>query len=153
MKKKTGIIAILVAILLLGVGYAAITNVTLNVNGSKATVSPEQSNFNVKYDVVSNFSYSGNPSGSTVTLERTDDTTAKFTITGLTKQGDSVTITYPVINASPTLKAELAAPTLTNDNTTYFSVTATEPTAGTLLAANGGTANMVLVVEVLRSGK
>ncbi len=151
MKKKTGIIAILVAILLLGVGYAAISNITLNVNNSSATVSPDQQNFVVKYDVVGNFSYSGNPSGSSVTLSRTSDTAATFTVTGLTKQGDSVTITYPIINASPTLDASLAVPTVTNDNTTYFSVTPVAPASATTLAANGGTTNLTLQVEVIKT--
>ena len=151
MKKKTGIIAILIAILLLGVGYAAISNVSLYVNSSSATVSPEQSNFVVKYDVVGNFSYTGNPSGSTVTLARTDDTHATFTITGLSKEGDSVTITYPIVNDSPTLAASLAVPTFTNDNQTYFSVTAVSPATATTLAANGGTSNLVFTVSVIKT--
>lgn len=151
MKKRYGVIAILIAIVVLGVGYAVISNVTLNVNGSQATVDADPSNFEVKYDEESTFTYSGNPTGSTVTLTRTDDTNATFTIEGLTKQGDTVTITYPIINASETLKASLAAPTITNDNTEYFSVTTTSPTAGTELAANGGTANLVLVVEVIKT--
>jgi hypothetical protein len=151
MKKKTGIIAILVAILLLGVGYAAISNITLNVNSSSATVSPNQSNFIVKYDVVGNFTYTGNPAGSSVTLDRTSDTAATFTITGLTKQGDSVTITYPIINESPTLAAKLAVPTVTNDNPTYFSVTPVSPASETTLTSNGGTTNMELQVEVIKT--
>ena len=151
MKKKYGVIAILIAIVVLGVGYAVISNVTLNVNGSQATVNADQSNFAVKYDAESTFSYSGNPTGSTVTLTRTDDTNATFTIEGLTKEGDSVTITYPIINESETLRASLAAPSVTNDNTEYFSVTTTAPTAGTELAANGGTTNLVLVVTVIKT--
>ena len=151
MKKKYGVIAIIVAILVLGVGYAAISNINLNVTGSTATVSPDQANFVVKYDALNTFTYSGNPTGSTVTLTRTDDTTATFTVTGLTKKGDKVTITYPIVNESPTLAASLAAPTITNDNSTYFSVTSTSPAANTELAENGGTANLVLVVEVIKT--
>ena len=128
MKKRYGVIAVLIAVIALGVGYAAISNVTLNVNGSQATAEADQDNFVVKYDAEST-----------------------FTIEGLTKKGDKVTITYPIINASETLKASLAAPTITNDNTEYFSVTATSPAAGTELAANGGTANLVLEVEVIKT--
>lgn len=151
MKKKYGVIAILIAVVLLGVGYAVISNVTLNVNGSKATVNADPANFDVKYDEESTFAYTGNPTGSTVTLTRTDDTTATFTIEGLTKQGDKVTITYPIINASEHLKASLAAPSITNDNTEYFRVTTSSPTAGTELAANGGSTNLVLEVEVIKT--
>ena len=151
MKKRTGIIAIIIAILVLGIGYAAISNVTLTVNSSSATVSPSQSNFVVKYDAANTFTYTGNPAGSTVTLGRTNDTTATFTITGLTKQGDSVTITYPIINESPTLAASLAVPTFVNDNTTYFSVTPSAPSSATQIAANGGTTNLVFTVSVIKT--
>lgn len=151
MKKRYGVIAILVAIVVLGVGYAAISNITLNVNGSQATVEVDPDNFVVKFDEESTFSYSGNPTGSDVTLTRANDTTATFTIEGLSKKGDSVTITYPIVNESETLKASLAAPTITNDNSEYFSVTTTSPAAGTELAANGGKGDLILVVEVLKT--
>ncbi len=151
MKKKYGVIAILIAIVVLGVGYAVISNVTLNVSGSQATVNADQSNFVVKFDEESTFGYSGNPVGSTVTVERTNDTTATFTVEGLTKEGDKVTITYPIVNASETLKASLGEPSITNDNSEFFSVTSVSPTAGTELAANGGSANLVLVVEVIKT--
>ena len=52
------------------------------------------------------------------------------------------------------VKLELTAEeieSITNDNTEYFSVTTSSPTAGTQLAANGGTANLVLVVEVIKT--
>ena len=42
MKKKYGVIAILIAIVFLGVGYAVISNVNLNVNGAQATVNADQ---------------------------------------------------------------------------------------------------------------
>ena len=151
MKKKYGVIAILIAIVFLGVGYAVISNVNLNVNGGQATVNADPANFVVKFDEESTFAYSGNPTGSTVELTRIDDKNATFTINGLTKKGDKVTITYPIVNDSEDLKASLAAPSITNDNTDYFTVTTTSPTAGTELAAQGGTANLVLEVEVIKT--
>jgi len=151
MKKRYGVIAILIAIVVLGVGYAAITNITLNVNNSTATANADQANFVVKFDTIDTFEYSGNPTGSTVTLARTDDTNATFTIEGLTKQGDSVTITYPIVNESETLKAALAEPTIVNDNSEYFSVEAVSPTPGAELAVDGGTANLVLEVVVIKT--
>ena len=151
MKKKYGVIAILMAIVLLGVGYAVISSINLNVNGSQATANADPANFVVKFDEESTFSYSGNPTGSTVTLARIDDKNASFTIEGLTKKGDKVTITYPIVNESDTLKAELAAPAITNDNDEYFTVTAVSPSAGTELAESGGTTNLVLEVEVIKT--
>ena len=41
--------------------------------------------------------------------------------------------------------------TVTNDNTTYFTVTPVAPTAATQLDANGGTSNMILKVEVIKT--
>lgn len=151
MKKKYGVIAILIAIVFLGVGYAVISNVNLNVNGAQATVNADPANFRVKFDEESTFAYSGNPAGSTVEVTRLDDINATFTINGLTKKGDKVTITYPIINDSADLKAALEAPTITNDNTDYFNVRTTSPAVGTEIAAEGGTANLVLEVEVIKT--
>ena len=150
MKKKTGIIAILILILLLGVGYAAIANKNLIVNGS-ATVTPDDSNFVVKFDQQTAFTTNttGAPAGATVTTTWTSDTQVGFTVGGLNKQGDVVVITYPILNESPTLGATLANPVISFDNSTYFSVTATLST--NTLAASTGTANLVVTITVLKT--
>ena len=48
MKKRTGIIGVLVAILALGIGYAVVSAVTLNINGS-GTITADPDNFKVHY--------------------------------------------------------------------------------------------------------
>ena len=48
MKKRTGIIGVLVAILLLGIGYAVVSAVTLTINGS-GSITADQANFKVHY--------------------------------------------------------------------------------------------------------
>ncbi|MBR3613575.1 MAG: leucine-rich repeat protein [Clostridia bacterium] len=117
MKKTNKIIlaSSIVAVLLLGIGYAAIQNITLNISGS-AAADPSQSNFKVMF--------SGTPTVSDdtyVTAAITDDTNATVNVEGLTKKGDVVTATYTVQNASTDLSADLAVST-TNSNTEYFTL-------------------------------
>ncbi|MBR3613572.1 MAG: leucine-rich repeat domain-containing protein [Clostridia bacterium] len=117
MKKTNKIIltVAIVAVLLLGIGYAAIQNITLNISGS-AAADPSQSNFKVMF--------SGTPTVSDdtyVTASITDDTNATINVAGLTKKGDVVTATYTVQNASEDLSADLAVSTI-NSNTEYFTL-------------------------------
>ena len=48
MKKRTGIIGVLIAILALGIGYAAVTAVTLVITGT-GSITATQENFKVHY--------------------------------------------------------------------------------------------------------
>lgn len=117
MKKTNKIIvgAILIVIILLGVGYAAIQNVTLNIAGT-AAADPNQANFKVMFSgtpTVSNASFA--------TAAITDDTNATISVAGLTTKGETVTATYTVQNVSTDLSADLAVAT-TNSNTEYFKI-------------------------------
>ena len=118
MKKTTKIIIIVfvVALLLLGIGYAAIQNITLNISGT-AAADPSQSNFKVMF--------TGTPDVSDNTYATagiTDDTNATIDITGLSSKGDFVVGSYNVKNESTDLSADLFV-SLTNDNSEFFSVT------------------------------
>ena len=107
---------LLVAIMLLGVGYAAIENITLNITGT-ASADPSQANFIVKF--------SGEPtvSDSTkVTAAVSDDLNATINAQGLATKGEIVTSTYTIQNASTDLSADLTVET-TNSNTEYFTIT------------------------------
>ena len=117
MKKTSKIILtmIVIAILIIGVGYAAIQNITLNISGT-ATADPSQSNFKVMF--------SGTPTVSDetyVTAAVTDDINATINVEGLTKAGDTVFATYTVQNTSTDLSADLSVAT-TNSNTEYFTI-------------------------------
>ncbi len=117
MKKTNKIIVtvIIVAMLLLGVGYAAIQNITLNIEGT-ATADPSQSNFSVKF--------TGTPkvSDSTyVTAGITDDINATISVNGLTQKGQTVNAEYTVQNVSTDISADLSVAT-TNSNTEYFTL-------------------------------
>lgn len=108
-------VAVIVAMLLLGIGYAAIQNITLNIAGT-AAADPSQENFKVMF--------SGTPtvSDSTyVTAGITDDINATINVSGLTKKGEIVTATYTIQNTSTDLTADLSA-TVSNTNSEYFNV-------------------------------
>jgi len=92
MKKTNQIIVVvlIIALLLLGIGYAAIQNITLNIEGI-VTADPSQSNFKVKY--------TGTPKVSDntyVTAGITDDINATITVNGLTEKGQTVSSEYTV---------------------------------------------------------
>ncbi|MBR3613955.1 MAG: leucine-rich repeat protein [Clostridia bacterium] len=133
--------AVIVAVLLLGVGYAAIQNITLNINGT-AAADPSQSNFKVMFSgtpIVSDETY--------VTAAVTDDTNATINVEGLTKKGDVVTATYTVQNASTDLSADLAVAT-TNNNTEFF--TLSSELAKTSLIAGEAT-TLTVTVELTKT--
>ena len=113
--KKVVVALIVLAILLIGVAYAAITNVTLNITGS-AKAELGQDSFKVEF--------SGKPSVSSesnVVASITDEKNATMNVTGLTAKGDKATATYTVQNTSNVLTANLSA-TVTNSNSEYFDV-------------------------------
>ena len=117
MKKTSKIILLMIvmAILIIGIGYAAIQNITLNISGT-ATADPSQSNFKVMF--------SGTPTVSDetyVTAAVTDDINATINVEGLTKAGDTVFATYTVQNTSTDLSADLSVAT-TNSNIEYFTI-------------------------------
>ena len=112
---KIILVTIIATCILLGLGYAAITNITLNIAGiASATV--DSGNFKVRFTdniVVSDSAY--------VTATRTGDTAATINVSGLTTAGDKVTATYEIANDSTDLSSDLNVKA-TNSNANYFSV-------------------------------
>ena len=112
---KIILITIIMTSILLGLGYAAIQNITLNIAGT-AVADPNQSNFKVKFTgtpAVSDSTY--------VTANITGDTTATINVNGLTKKGQKVTATYEISNLSSDLSSDLNV-AVSNSNTEYFFV-------------------------------
>lgn len=120
--KKSLIVGILImALLVVSIGYAAITTITLNITGS-ASAKPDTSNFKVLF--------TGTPTVSdanrvAATIDEQNKKEATLTVTGLTAKGDYVTAVYTVKNESPDLSASLGLEVSKNTNTEYFKV---EPT-------------------------
>ena len=113
---------VLVAIVVLGVGYAAISAVNLIINGN-ATASVNQNNFKVHFTQAQAISGSTGVSG-TSSIDTQDDTKATFDVTGLTKIGDYAEAVYTVRNDSNGIGAEITL-NLESSNTEYFKVTET----------------------------
>ena len=113
---KIILVTVIAASILLGLGYAAIQNITLNISGT-AAADPNQASFKVRFTgtpLVSESSY--------ITARIVNDTNATFDVSGLNTKGQKVTVTYDITNESSDLSADLTIAT-TNSNTEYFNVT------------------------------
>lgn len=115
--KKTFIgLALFVAVLVLGVGYAAVTNNLIISGTANATVS--DANFVVEFDTTVEPTVTKSRETAEVTASITDTKTATIMIDGFTAKGDTATATYKIKNASPSdLSAQLSAtPSSTNED-------------------------------------
>ena len=118
MKKSLTIGAILViAILLVAVGYAAVTSTQLNITGT-ARANVNTDNFVIKFTGVDNVS-----DADKVTASVASDLAAKMDVKGLTAKNDSVSATFTIQNLSEDLSAELSIKSRTITNTEYFAIT------------------------------
>ena len=124
--KKTFIgLIVLLAVLMLGIGYAALTNITLNINGT-ATGIPDGSNFVVDFsDDESKIVVDKSKANTNVVVDakKTGTLKAKLDVSNLTSKGESVTVTYTIENNSKDLNAdlELSPASFKDDN---FEITA-----------------------------
>ena len=119
MSKNTKIVGgiLLVAIILVAVAYAAITNVELNINGV-GSAQAKQENFKVEFIGTPTTSGKGT---TTATINSDDKTQGEVNVTGLTAKGDEAVATYTVKNLSSDISADLTAEA-TSSNQTYFEV-------------------------------
>ena len=119
MSKNTKIVGgvLLVAIILVAVAYAAITNVELNINGV-GSAQAKQENFKVEFIGTPSTSGKGT---TTATISSDDKTKGEVNVTGLTAKGDEAVATYTVKNLSSDISADLTAEA-TSSNQTYFEV-------------------------------
>ena len=108
---------IFVAIVLVAIGYAAITNVELNINGT-AKSKADQNNFVV--EMIEEPQTSGD--GTTIaTIDTQDKTQGTMSVYGLNTKGQTSIATYTVKNKSQDLSADLTAEA-TSSNEEYFEV-------------------------------
>ena len=108
---------LLVAILLVAVGYAAITKVGLNIDG---TAKSEGNPDNFKVELIGEPQTSGDGT-TTATINTADKTQGTMNVSGLNAKGQTAIATYTVKNQSTDLSADLTAKaTSTNDE--YFEV-------------------------------
>ena len=108
---------LLVTILLVAVGYAAITKVGLNIDG---TAKSEGNPDNFKVELIGEPQTSGDGT-TTATINTADKTQGTMNVSGLNAKGQTAIATYTVKNQSADLSADLTAKaTSTNDE--YFEV-------------------------------
>lgn len=145
MRKTSQILlaAIVVGTILMGIGYAAVQNITLNISGTVAA-DPNQANFKVRFartpaPTVSDSTYA--------TAGITDDHNATINVSGLTAKDQSITATYTIENASADLSADLAI-SATNTNTEYFEISS--QLAKTSLKA-AETTTVTLTVKLIKT--
>lgn len=171
-------IGLLVAVIALGVGYAAITAIPLIINGSAtAKASATDADFVVHFDdftsgtnylsytettsttgsltqsVVSAREVSGTFTGSDKAVSTTvaaDQMSADVTVSNLENVGDTFTIKIPVINESDEIGANLSVD-VTNSNTDYFTVTSSLD--DDLISSSGGATYVNVVVSLKRVPK
>ena len=162
--KRLGVLVyVLIAVIALGIGYAAISAITLTINGS-ATANGKQDNFIVEFndaagkttisstpnEIASYDDSNGHVSNASVTSTKTVGT---FSLYGFATKNDYADVTFTVINRSPDLKAKLCESTInvTGGSASTFSSVANLPSAVTegtdkciTLNANGGETTIVV---------
>ena len=177
MKNKkflTGLFVLLM-ILCLGIGYALVTkdfNIFGTVTTQGAIIDPTNSdelldqNFLVKFDTTKNvykFSNTKNDSKAfnnekttcTVAYDKDNDRKATIDVKGLAELGDTVVVTFTVVNVSPDLDASIAKAKLTAEDGTstfasdYFDVVVSDTTAK--IAKQGGTSTFTVTISVKKS--
>ncbi len=154
----------LVGVVFLGIGYAALTNITFNINGT-ATAKGSATNEDfkvrfVKFDAADNtyvtdaetkaavVSSTNGIDAANVTLDVTGDHTATFAISEGFELGDSVTLEYNVVNESEGIPAYIYADVDANTSKEYFRVTKT--VADSELTNKGEVTKVTIKVEMIK---
>ena len=96
---------LLLAIVLVAVGYAAITKVGLNIDGTaKSEANPD----NFKVELIGEPQTSGDGT-TTATINTADKTQGTMNVSGLNAKGQTAIATYTVKNQSTDLSTDLTA--------------------------------------------
>lgn len=151
--KGKWLLGLIFAVILLGIGYAIVTNIVLNINGTASTRQwATDADFKVKFVEVSDYDDSGYASVNAVAaagLNVTKSTTGSAELNAIVNSGGNTatfsasdmvagevaTFTYYIANLSNGLNANIRVPEITGsdvDNETYFTVGVTPVTAFTL---------------------
>jgi uncharacterized repeat protein (TIGR01451 family) len=150
MKSRKGLISLmLVPVLLLGIGYAALTD-TLDITGS-ADVNQSAAEEAFNEDIYFSAAVA-NEAGNTASVNADNNDKASFTAKTLKGKGDKVTFTFTIKNdgdiaatVTPKLNAALG-----NTNPDYFSLTSDWDGASKVLGA-GESVTYTITVELLKT--
>jgi hypothetical protein len=145
--RKTVVVAfMLVAAMLLGVGYAALSD-TLTITGD-ATVNKSGAQEAFNEDIYFSDAVA-NQTGNTASVDTDDNDKATFKVESLKGQGDTATFTFTIKNAGD-VNASVAVPTITNSNETYFTITTDWGNDAKALAA-GDSINVVVTITLVKT--
>ena len=154
MKSKKGLIGliVIVAVLVLGIGYAVVSSINLTISGSAAMKAVDLNvGFNgvVSSDVThatTGATASGSNSGTTTTGVRT----ATISVADLAAVNDYVTVTYTVQNYETDVDATVYVSNISNDKSTYFEVTTDADGSSNkkTVAKNNGTTTIEVKVKL-----
>lgn len=118
MNNKKIIIPLIIAILLIGIGYAAISSTKLTINGT-ASATADDTNFKVYF--TANNTTTSNSTNVTTTVTA-KDTTATVNISGLTKKGDSEYAILEIENGSNDIDASSVEVTAQGTDTSIIDI-------------------------------
>ncbi len=141
-KKKFYVVGLLVFVLVLGIGYAAVSTVGLNIDG---TASVKSENLNVSFNGVTEVS-----DEEKVVANSTDNSLdATISVSDLTLN-EIVTATYTIKNEETDVNANITKKTITNDKEEFFEVTTSVDESPTTVDANG-TAKVTVTVKLIKT--
>lgn len=157
-KKSLLGLGLLALVLVLGVGYAAISGQVLTIGGTVTTAEETIAVYFKEALAATNLSEGVTATGAIGAGEKT--LTANLTVTGLDEIGDSATLTYVVANDEKDLAAELLKKEIKvesdakADLSTFYTVTTSVDTQKTTVEkATGdtpGTANVTVTVTLAK---
>lgn len=143
MKKKKSMfaLALIAMVLVLGVGYAVISGVTLTISGSASTETKD-------LDVVIS---AANPNDTTKdvygTVSNPNDLNATIHVANMKKVGETQTVTYTITNNEDDVAAEISKKSITPASNEYFEVT-TSVDSTTVIAQPKGTTTVDVTVRL-----
>lgn len=145
-KKKVVVAFLLVAVMLLGVGYAALTDV-LDITGS-ADVNQSAAEEAFNEDIYFSAAVA-NETGNTASVNSDNNDKASFTANTLKGKGDKATFTFTIKNDGD-LDAAITPAISSNTNMTYFAVSSDWAGATKTLAA-GQTITYTVTIELIET--
>ena len=135
---------ICIGIITLGIGYAAISNIILTINGT-GTAAVDPNNFNVHFDTTVSPTITANKGSAIIDIN--DNKVAHITVNNLVTAKESAIAEYTVINESNGIGTQISL-NLVNTNTEYFKVT---KTIDDIELQAGETTKVRIVVELLKT--
>ena len=142
--------ALVMALLVVSIAYAAIATVSLFVTGTTSAKS-NQAHFKVTFTgrpSVDDSKTVGTGIIASAAIDATDTTKATMSVSEMTEKDNSVTFKFPIKNESTDLSADLSALVETNTNQEYFKVDTSLEDA--TIAANGAT-NLIVKVTLKKT--